>query len=167
MKMQVFEIIIQNNQESTQSPVIRNKKIKVLKNQFHIPSFFSDLPTENWNDIFGFLPRTQLAQLVPQIGDRHFASKAQFYLHECGKITLGNLEISSIPVHSEDEDGDEILSIPSSESEDEDEISSIPSAEDRDERVPVILKDGRELPLADVPIPANIKNFKQIRIRFT
>jgi hypothetical protein len=117
---------------------------------------------------------------VPQIGDRHFASKAQFYLHECGKITLGNLEISSKPKPSEDEDDSEISSKPS-EDEDDSEISSIPSetedendleissipSEEGDERVPVILKDGRELPMADVPIPANIKDFKQIRMRFT
>jgi hypothetical protein len=120
-------------------------------------SNFSELPTENWNDIFGFLPRAQLAQIVPQIGDRHFASKAQFYLHKCGKITLGNLEISSKPKPSEDEDDENEL-----------EISSIPS-EDEDGpifNIPVVLKEGRELPLADVPIPANIKNFKQLRIRF-
>jgi hypothetical protein len=99
---------------------------------------FSGLPTENWNDAFGFLRQALLAQIVPQIGDSYFASKAQFYLHECGKITLGNLEISSKP------------------------------SEDGNERVPVILKEGRrELQLADVPIPANIKNFRQIRIRFT
>jgi hypothetical protein len=106
---------------------------------------------------------------VPEIGDRHFASKAQFYLHECGKITLGNLEISSKPIPSaEDEDDLEISSI-SSEEEDDPEISSIPSEDEDDPilNIPVILKDGRELPLADVPIPANIRNFKQIRIRFT
>jgi hypothetical protein len=56
---------------------------------------FSHLPAENWNDVFDFLTRLQLAQIVPQIGDWHFAGKAQYYLHECGQITFGQLEIIS------------------------------------------------------------------------
>jgi transposase InsO family protein len=40
------------------------------------------------------MPRRQLGELVPQIGNWYFASKTQYYLHECGKITLGGLHIS-------------------------------------------------------------------------
>jgi hypothetical protein len=36
------------------------------------------LPLESWVDIFAFLHRPQLAEIVPQIGDWHFATKAQF-----------------------------------------------------------------------------------------
>jgi hypothetical protein len=40
------------------------------------------------------VPRPYLANVVSQIGDWYFAIKAQFYLHECGKITLGFLRIT-------------------------------------------------------------------------
>jgi hypothetical protein len=101
-----------------------------------IPWSFSDLPTENWNDIFGFLPRPQLAELVPQIGDWHFAGKALFYLHECGKIILDDFFIK-------------------------------PSANGNGTAIVEINKQlGREMPLADVPMPSNIKNFKRITLRF-
>jgi hypothetical protein len=82
--------------------------------------------------VFGFLPRRQLGELVPQIGDWYFASKAQFYLHECGQITLAYLTIES----STNGNG------------------------------PIIWK-GREWPLADVPMPENVKDFKGIALRFT
>jgi hypothetical protein len=45
--------------------------------------------------VFGFVPRAQLAEFASQIGDWYFASKAQFYLHEYGKITLGKMLIDS------------------------------------------------------------------------
>jgi hypothetical protein len=87
--------------------------------------------------VFGCLPRRQLGELVPQIGDWYFASKTQFYLHECGQITLGWLTIG-----------------PSSISDDADPI------------VHVWREDQFwDLPLADVPMPTNVKNFKGIRIR--
>jgi hypothetical protein len=101
-----------------------------------INSLYSSLPTENWNDVFGFLPRPQLGELASLIGDWYFASKAQYYLHECGRITLGSLTIkrsrNGIPV------------------------------------VNVELEKYRYfwgLPLAEVPMPTNVKNFKQIKIR--
>ena len=85
--------------------------------------------------MFSFLPRPQLGQLVAQIADWYFSRKAQFYLHECGQVTLGELWIKwSANGHG-----------------------------------PIIIKDEQqqELPLADVPMPENIKNFKRIYIRFT
>jgi hypothetical protein len=81
--------------------------------------------------VFGFLPRPQLGKLVSLIADWYFASKAQFYLHECGQITLGHLDIE-------------------------------PSANGSG---PVIVKGRQELPLADVPMPKNVQNFKHIFIR--
>jgi hypothetical protein len=103
--------------------------------------FYSYLPTENWNDVFGFLPRCQLGELVPQIGDWYFASKAQFYLHECGQITLGWLNIG-----------------PSSINENANPIVEVVVGPEEEQ-----LFWG--LPLADVPMPTNVKNFKGIRLR--
>jgi hypothetical protein len=97
--------------------------------------FYSCLPTENWNDVFDFLPRHQLGELVSQIGDWYFASKAQFYLHECGQIILGNLTIGP------SENGHPIVDVRS-----EDQCFG-------------------DLPLADVPMPTNVKNFEGVRIR--
>jgi hypothetical protein len=82
--------------------------------------------------VFGFVSRLELAEFASQIGDWYFASKAQFYLHECGKITLGKMIIDS----SMNGNG------------------------------PVIYEGvWDELPLADVPMPENVKNFKEIFLR--
>jgi hypothetical protein len=62
-----------------------------------------------------------------------FCHKAQFYLHECGQITLADLTIG--PKNN----GSSIVDI------DEEAIWN--------------------LPLADVPMPTNVKNFKGINIR--
>jgi hypothetical protein len=40
-----------------------------------------------------FVPRNQLGQVVPQIGDRKFASIVQPFLHEYGEITINRIEI--------------------------------------------------------------------------
>jgi hypothetical protein len=57
------------------------------------PTIFRDLPQENWNDLAEFVPRSQLGQIVPQIGDRHFAWIIQSFLHEFGQISLGKFQI--------------------------------------------------------------------------
>jgi hypothetical protein len=44
--------------------------------------------------VSGFLPRPQLGEFVPQVGNWYFASKAQFYLHEYGQITLAYLQVN-------------------------------------------------------------------------
>jgi hypothetical protein len=80
-------------------------------------------------DVFAFLPRPQLAKLVPQVGNWHFASKAQYFLHECGRFTIGRLRIKKPYGHG-----------------------------------PVIVKEGQQFPLADVPRPENIIDFKKIYI---
>jgi hypothetical protein len=87
--------------------------------------------------VFGFLPRRQLGKLVSLIGDWYFATKAQFYLHECGQITLGSFAI-------------------------ERSMNGLPV-------VNVWLEEHKYFwhfrePLADVPMPTNVKNFMQIRI---
>jgi hypothetical protein len=84
--------------------------------------------------VFGFLPRRQLGKLVPQIGNWYFASKAQFYLHECGQITLANVTIRSSP-------------------------NDLPIVD-----VWTGCEAFWHLSLADVPIPKNVKNFHGICI---
>jgi hypothetical protein len=82
--------------------------------------------------VFGFLARPHLAKIVPQIGNWYFALKAQYYLHECGNITLGrDLHIS---------------------------VNGNGPAIERTYLT--------YMPLADVPMPKNVKNFNDIQIRF-
>jgi hypothetical protein len=95
--------------------------------------------------VFGFMPRRQLGELVPQIGNWYFASKAQFYLHECGQITLAYLTIGPASINDDDEPEYPIVDV---------EVG--PAEED---------ECFWDLPLADVPMPTNVKNFKGIRIR--
>jgi hypothetical protein len=104
------------------------------------------LPLETWTDIFGFLPRPQLAELVPQIGDWHFASKAQYYLHGCGRITLGELHISRSTSWINRKTGTPIVKL----------------CNDYDDEHQYF---GWDFPMADVPIPKNIINFEYIFIR--
>jgi hypothetical protein len=85
--------------------------------------------------LFGFLPRTQLVALIPQIDDRKFASFLQFFLIKCGKVTLGDLRITK-------------------------SYGNGPAFVRR------LGHYGRELPLADAPMPENIKNFKSIQLKF-
>jgi hypothetical protein len=40
-----------------------------------------------------FVPRSQLGNIVSEIGDRQFARILQSFLHEHGDITLGRMEI--------------------------------------------------------------------------
>jgi hypothetical protein len=48
-------------------------------------------------DVFFFLSRSQLVAFSPHICDRQFASIVQFFLHKCGQITLGSLQIKTSP----------------------------------------------------------------------
>jgi hypothetical protein len=98
--------------------------------------YFSQLPLENWVDLFGLVPRCQLVKLLPQIDDRHFAEALQYFLQKVGKITLG--ELSIIPPKRNNPNGR-------------------PMVENR--RVD-------RFDLADTPMPGNIKNFCSIYLRF-
>jgi hypothetical protein len=144
---------------------------------------------ETWTDVFGFVPRSQLAALVPNfdklalerdanilaflknrkrkrsrrkkwstILDRQFVSAVQFYLHKYGRVTLGKLLITKSTKLSEKGKihlrflfyvinyiFDYLLS----------SLSSYPD-----------YPFGRDLPLADVPMSTNIKEFRGIRLRF-
>jgi hypothetical protein len=48
---------------------------------------------ETWYDWLAFVPRHQLGQVVPMIGDRKFGSIVQKFLHEYGEITIDNIAI--------------------------------------------------------------------------
>jgi hypothetical protein len=107
------------------------------------------LPTETWTDVFGFLSRPKLAKLVPHISNWHFAKKAQFFLHECGKFTIGNLLILiRWPVNKPGPITRKVMIF-------------------RD-FCELIFPECRGLPLpADMPMPENITNFTGIYFRFT
>jgi hypothetical protein len=113
--------------------------------EIELPPCFRLLPLETWTEIFGFLPRPQLAELVPEIGDWRFAEKAQYYLHEFGRITLGDLYIRRSISWINRKNGIPIVKLCA-----EDEIT---------------YKPDWEYPLADVPIPKNIIYFRSIDIR--
>jgi hypothetical protein len=93
---------------------------------------------ETWVDVFGFLPRSSLVQLIPQIKDRKFASILQFFLYKCGQVTLEWLRIKS----SWDAYGPAIVQ------KNKDLFSTL------------------DFPLAQGPIPPNVKNFRGMRLRF-
>jgi hypothetical protein len=97
---------------------------------------------ENWTELSVFVPRPKLAELVAQIGNWHFSTIAQYFLHEFTKnITLGEICIKQ----SRNGDGPVVVKMDQEEEQD-------PESE-------------LELPLADVPMPKNISNFVDIYIR--
>jgi hypothetical protein len=49
---------------------------------------------ENWHDLLASVPRSQLGNVVSQIGDRQFANIIQSFLHDpVREITLGEMGI--------------------------------------------------------------------------
>jgi hypothetical protein len=92
---------------------------------------------ENWHDLLAFVPRSQLGNVVSQIGDRQFAHIIQSFLHdEVRKITLGKMEI--IPPRRG--------------------VSSDFAM------VRVGLNEATNMP--DWPMPGNIKDFGEIDLKF-
>jgi hypothetical protein len=79
----------------------------------------------------------------PTIGDRHFVSALQFYIHKCGQVTLDYLEIDA---PKEGGNGHPI-------------VEAYKGIHRRHGH-------GRLQPLVDVPIPKNINDFKGICLRF-
>jgi hypothetical protein len=83
-----------------------------------------------------FVPRSQLGNVVSQIGDRQFAYIIQSFLHDpLRKITIGEMEI--IPPRSN--------------------VSS--------DQPMVKVDRNAATNMADWPMPANIKNFVQIDLK--
>jgi hypothetical protein len=104
-----------------------------------------DLSPWTWTKMFGFVPRPQLAELVPQIGNWHFASKAQYYLHEYGRISLGYLRIRKSNSWINRKNGIPIVKL-----------------YEKGQYKPY---KPWEYPLADAPISKNIIHFRCIHIR--
>jgi hypothetical protein len=102
---------------------------------------------EEFADVITLLSKEQQKEETTSSLDHwHFASKAQYNLHEFGKITLGNLDIkrSSSWINAK---------------------NGIPIVKLRDEEEYNSHQTDWEYPLADVSIPKNITNFGSIRIR--
>jgi hypothetical protein len=92
---------------------------------------------ENWHDLLAFVPRNQLGNVVSEIGDYEFTRIIQSFLHdEVRKITLGKMEI--IPLR--------------------------PKVPNDQPMVHVMPNTTTNMP--DWPMPGNIKNFKQITLKF-
>jgi hypothetical protein len=95
---------------------------------------------ETWYDWLAFVPRHQLGQIVPKIGDRKFGSIIQKFLHEYGEITIDYIQI--VAPYEEDPDG--------------------PHPRLR------VLQNNRPLriKIAETQMPANIKKFNKFELRF-
>jgi hypothetical protein len=92
---------------------------------------------ENWHDLLAFVRRSQLGNVVSQIGDRQFAYIIQSFLHdEVREITLGEMRI----------------------------IAPRPDVPSDQPMVKVWPKAATNIP--DWPMPANIKDFELIYLKY-
>jgi hypothetical protein len=91
---------------------------------------------ENWHDLLAFVPRNQLGNVVSEVGDYQFAYIIQSFLHDpVSKITLGKMRI----------------------------IAPRPDVSSDQPMVKVWPNEATNMP--DGPMPANIKDFKQIDLK--
>jgi hypothetical protein len=107
---------------------------------FDCVKFCSQLSLETWYDWLTFVPRHQLGQIVPMIGDRKFGSILQKFLHKYGEITIGDIEI--VAPYEEDPSGS---------------------------RPRIRLWQNHSLlrfEMAEAQMPANIKHFDNFELRF-
>jgi hypothetical protein len=100
----------------------------------------SELPLENWADLLPFVPRRQLAKLLLQINNCQFITILHYVLYEVGQITLCELRILAPKVNS-----------------------AIVGPIVEVHRVGWQILQTK---LPDEPIPTNIRNFDNIRLRF-
>jgi hypothetical protein len=97
------------------------------------------LPSENWFDLLAFVPRRKLAQIMAWNGNRQFAKIVQTFLHEYGQIKLDSIAI----------------------------VRPFVEHPNGGLRVRVKYMDSwLRFKLADSQIPANIKDFKTVKLRF-
>jgi hypothetical protein len=111
------------------------------------------LPLENWADLLPLVPRHQLVEIVKQLGDRQFASILQFFLTKEGQITLGHLRIVA-PRENDPNGGGPIVEM---------RKEMPPFRSEWITRPPSDLETN----LPEVPMPANVKDFKLIELRFS
>jgi hypothetical protein len=95
---------------------------------------------ETWFEWLVFVPRYHLGKIVPKIGDRKFASIAEKFLHQYREIALDIFDI--IPPYEQHP------------------IDSRPRVRAWQNYRQVRVK------MADAPMPANIKNFGMMSLRF-
>jgi hypothetical protein len=114
--------------------------------------FFSQLPLENWADLLPLVPRHQLVEILEQLDDRQFVSILQFFLTKEGRITLGHLRIAA-PRENDPNGGGPILEM---------RKEMPPFRSDWITRPPSDLETN----LPEVPMPANVKDFKLIELKF-
>jgi hypothetical protein len=92
---------------------------------------------ENWHDLLAFVPRSQLGNVVSEIGDYQFTRIIQSFLHDnAKKITLGEMRI----------------------------IAPRPDVSSDQPMVKVGHNAATNMP--DWPMPGNIKHFKEIKLKF-
>jgi hypothetical protein len=97
--------------------------------------------------MLAFVPRHQLGKIVPKIGDRRFAySIVQPFLHEYGQISLDKIWEIVAPYEEHPSDPGARVRICHQHPEDGTQQFS-------------------RVKMADVPMPANIKNFRSLRLR--
>jgi hypothetical protein len=108
------------------------------------------LPLENWTELLPFVPRHQLVEIIRQLNDRQFAKILQFFLTEVGQITLGHLRIVA-PRENDPNGGGPIVEVRKSYCPDE--WVDLPESD-------------LETNLPEGPMPANVKDFKLIQLRF-
>jgi hypothetical protein len=91
---------------------------------------------ENWHDLLAFVPRSQLGNVISQIGDRQFAYIVQSFLHDpVWGIALGRMYI--IPPR---------INVPS-------------------DQPMVTVWHNAATNLPDWPMPTNIMDFEQITLK--
>jgi hypothetical protein len=94
---------------------------------------------ETWYDWLAFVPHHRLGQIVPEIGDRRFASIIQKFLHEYRESTIKYIEI--VAPYEEDPNGH-------------------PRVRARQNNHPLRFE------MAKAQMPANITNFYNLQLRF-
>jgi hypothetical protein len=86
--------------------------------------------------VLALVPRPQLGQIVPEIGDRRFARIVQPFLHNVGEHTIGKMTIIA------------------------------PRAGVTSDRLMVRVSGIGITGMPDWPMPANIKSFVKIEVKF-
>jgi hypothetical protein len=89
--------------------------------------------------MLAFVPRHRLGKIVPEIGDRKFASIIQKFLHKYGEITIDRIQI--VAPYEEDPDGH-------------------PRVRAWQNNRPLRFE------VAEAQMPANIKTFDKFELRF-
>jgi hypothetical protein len=130
---------------------------------------FSELPLETWTDVFGFVLRSQLVKLLPHIGEEMVQNKFRNNTIRRGYDWARGIVIFSSERHKRTRQG----RICSSTIGDRQFVSFVQFYLHKCGQITLgkfdLTKsqviDQRDWPFPDVPMPTNIKNFKELTIR--